>query len=78
MANIKSGLRWLRDTRFGGELTGGLQNIAFALANAARWHVGVDSVHQAKLNVIVKRCTSDERGMTLKNRLRYVNDPATA
>ncbi|MEM7212250.1 MAG: site-specific integrase [Pseudomonadota bacterium] len=70
MDHVKRGLRWLRDERFGGALTGGLQNIAIALANAARWHVGVDPVHQARLNEIVKRCGPSDRGMTLKNRLR--------
>lgn len=68
--NVSLGLRWLRDERFGGELTGGLQNIAIALANAARWQVGVDPEHQKRLNAIVKRCSPGDRGMTQKNRRR--------
>ena len=70
MENVKRGLRWLRDERFEGELTGGLQNIAIALASAARWHVNVDAPHQTRLSDIVKRCAPTEQGMTLKNRLR--------
>lgn len=70
MENVRRGLRWLRDERFGGALTGGLQNIAIALASAARWHVNVDQRHQQMLNDIVKRCALSERGMTLKNRQR--------
>ena len=63
-------MRWLRDERFGGDLTGGLQYIAIALANAARWQVQVDHAHQAWLNGIVKSCAPPDRGMTQKNQLR--------
>ncbi|MEM1300104.1 MAG: site-specific integrase [Pseudomonadota bacterium] len=70
MENVKRGLRWLRDERFGGKLTGGLHNITIALANAGRRHVRVDPSHQARLNKIAKRCAPNERGMTLKNRMR--------
>ena len=78
-SNIATGLRWLRDNRFGGELTGGLQNIAIALATAARRHARVDPEHQATLDSIARQCGASERGMTLKNRLRMepFKDPAT-
>ena len=68
--NVRLGMRWLRDERFGGTLSGGLQNIAIALANAARWQVQVDHAHQAWLNDIVKRCGPSDRGMTQKNQMR--------
>ena len=70
MDTVSLGLRWLRDERFGGDLTGGLQNIAIALANAARWQVRVDPDHQKRLNAIVKRCSPGDRGMTQRNQLR--------
>lgn len=70
MDNVRIGMRWLRDERFGGDLTGGLQNIAIALANAARWQVRVDPDHQKRLNAIVKGCSPGDRGMTQKNQLR--------
>ena len=70
MDNVSLGLRWLRDERFGGDLTGGLQNIVIALANAARWQVRVAPEHQKRLNAIVKRCSPGDRGMTQKNQQR--------
>lgn len=68
--NVSLGLRWLRDERFGGDLTGGLQNITIALANAACWQVRVAPNHQKWLNAIVKHCSPADRGMIQKNQLR--------